>query len=189
MVIHDTECPHWNQVSLNNPNPPTSPSLPLSPSPSLPLHTILFRTVWSYMTLNVLTETRCHWTNPPTHLPLSPSLSLLLAPSLHHTIWNNMVIHDTECPYWDQVSLNSPNLPTSPSPSLIMIPLPPLHHTVYGHTWHRMSLLKPGVKQPKSTQLSLSHCHNVPIVPFCTILFRTVWSYMTPNVLTETRCH
>ena len=24
-------------------------------------------------------------------------------------VWKSMVIHDTECPYWDQVSLNDPN--------------------------------------------------------------------------------
>ena len=33
----------------------------------------------------------------------------------------SMVIHDTECPYWDQVSLNNPNLPNqNPIPSLFL---------------------------------------------------------------------
>ena len=64
---------------------------------------------WSYMTLNVLTETRCHYTTQ-THICNHQS-TLCVTWCL---IWwfassEKLFSHDTKCPNWDQVSLNNTN--------------------------------------------------------------------------------
>ena len=47
-----------------------------------------------------------------------------------HLLIKSMVIHDTECPYWDQVSLNNTN---QTKPYVVMYPHGPLQEEHSGH--------------------------------------------------------
>ena len=66
-------------------------------------------------------------------------------------VWKSMVIHDTECLYWDQVSQNSTQT-TLCVACCLMWWFASLEK--YGHTWHWMSLLRPGVIIQHKTHLS-----------------------------------
>ena len=73
-------------------------------------------------------------------------------------VLKSMVIHDTECPYWDQVSLNNPNpLYVRPDVWSGELGIASLEKK-YGHTWHRMSLLRLGV----INQVSLNNTNPNP---------------------------
>ena len=206
MVTHDTECPYWDQVSLNDTNQ-TSLSFPpfsLPPPPSLkptlwglgwwseyvnpyiPTQThdknqwpyaitrlrahcmcglvsdlviFTFRWVWSHMTLNVLTETRCHYTIQTK--PLSPSPSSPPPPNRPSGVWG------------DEVSMLTHTYPHKPMTKIkVTICNQQAESPLYvwsgvwsgdlqnnlekdGHTWHWMSLLRPGVTKQYKPNLSL----------------------------------
>ena len=79
-----------------------------------------------------------------------------------------MVMHDTECLYWDQVSLNNTN---QTKPTLRWM----LTHTNQFNTnpWGRLS----------------DHLQTPGWQPTSHVAWCLIWSYMTPNALTETKCH
>ena len=107
MVIHDTECAYWDQVSLNNANQTSfslPPSPPLPPPPPNPLG-------WWSEHVNPYIPTQTHdknqWPYAITRLRAHCMYGLVSDLVICKIIWKRMVIHDTECPYWNQVSLNN----------------------------------------------------------------------------------
>ena len=151
LVIHDTEWPYRDQVSLNKDNMPNNLTLyrwtcPPSLWRTQP-HVITMLTahkVWvPSRCKGVSDDVHCTESSPHVHgttlwgdkvsmlthiYPHKPWRDIEVTICKHqadspHYVWldvwsadlhlfiKNMVIHDTKCPYWDQVSLHTTNKP------------------------------------------------------------------------------
>ena len=150
MVIHDTKCPHWDQMSLNNTN--LTRPLPWSyrAGCGIKLNELIYnmRTLWLWQ---VPTGGR--------YVLFTCLYSLLLLFTTQNTRQLLSVAH-----WGDKVSMLTHIYPHKP--------------------WREIE-----VTICKITRLTAHFmCGLMSDLLICTCLLK-IWSYMTQNVLTETRCH
>ena len=87
----------------------------------------------------------------------------------------SMVIHDTECPYWDEVSLNNTNHTSRPYSSLLWV------HDLGG--WKLIQFSSTWAVPITST--TFSHHHNVPISALSSLTAGHLYWNITVRVLTS----